>query len=429
MSSTTTKSKIGSEDISLYDGVSGTFTRKTSTGGDVTLSKLGYEVDVAIAHGDGNTTLTAINTAIAALGSLERVLVLRHGTWTISSNLTIPSNIHIILSSGATFAISAGIAVTAAGPFEIYGNLTLGAAAAFTASSNLYVIKPSSIALGAGSTFTASGTVHAGPFTLFTGTGTAVISGRGIIYGNWFVTPLTSPSTLTSGIGSLFVAVSGANVVWFKDSVGWVQIDLTDFVTTTVLASTVADYVALIGDETIAGVKTFSSFPVTPSSSPTTDYQVANKSYVDSAVAAGADPESLTIQDSTYETQTNIITYITEITAFNSAAYHDVAGAIPSGVFVIGVCTRVTETIAGPATISIGYSGNTTYWGSARSKNAASTTDLTDQNSSGPNAPMVFGHPGYAVRITANGGNFTGGAGNGKLRIAVHYIELQAPQS
>lgn len=35
------------------------------------------------------------------------------------------------------------------------------------------------------------------------------------------------------------------------------------------------------GNETIAGIKTFSSFPVTPSSSPTTNYQVANKKYVD----------------------------------------------------------------------------------------------------------------------------------------------------
>jgi len=39
--------------------------------------------------------------------------------------------------------------------------------------------------------------------------------------------------------------------------------------------------VSLTGAEPIAGVKTFSSFPVTPSSAPTTDYQVANKKYVD----------------------------------------------------------------------------------------------------------------------------------------------------
>ena len=39
--------------------------------------------------------------------------------------------------------------------------------------------------------------------------------------------------------------------------------------------------VRLSSDQTVAGVKTFSSFPVTPSSAPTTNYQVANKKYVD----------------------------------------------------------------------------------------------------------------------------------------------------
>lgn len=37
-------------------------------------------------------------------------------------------------------------------------------------------------------------------------------------------------------------------------------------------------------DETITGIKTFSSFPVTPSSLPTSDYEVANKKYADSLI-------------------------------------------------------------------------------------------------------------------------------------------------
>ena len=44
--------------------------------------------------------------------------------------------------------------------------------------------------------------------------------------------------------------------------------------------------VALTGDQTIAGVKTFSSFPVGPSTVPTTDYQFANKKYVDAGVSS-----------------------------------------------------------------------------------------------------------------------------------------------
>jgi hypothetical protein len=39
--------------------------------------------------------------------------------------------------------------------------------------------------------------------------------------------------------------------------------------------------VATAGDQNISGIKTFTNFPVTPSAYPSTDYQVANKKYVD----------------------------------------------------------------------------------------------------------------------------------------------------
>ena len=45
-----------------------------------------------------------------------------------------------------------------------------------------------------------------------------------------------------------------------------------------------AECVQLTGNQSVAGIKTFSSFPVTPSANPTTDYQVANKKYVDDNV-------------------------------------------------------------------------------------------------------------------------------------------------
>lgn len=41
------------------------------------------------------------------------------------------------------------------------------------------------------------------------------------------------------------------------------------------------NFVGVNNAQTIAGIKTFSSFPITPSTSPTTDYQVVNKKYVD----------------------------------------------------------------------------------------------------------------------------------------------------
>lgn len=55
------------------------------------------------------------------------------------------------------------------------------------------------------------------------------------------------------------------------------------------------DVVHSVGNETVSGVKTFSSLPVVPTTAPTNSGQVASKSYVDSVVGAGApDADSTT---------------------------------------------------------------------------------------------------------------------------------------
>lgn len=46
-------------------------------------------------------------------------------------------------------------------------------------------------------------------------------------------------------------------------------------------------YVALTGDQSVDGIKTFLEFPFTPPSAPTDDYQVANKKYVDDNSGSG----------------------------------------------------------------------------------------------------------------------------------------------
>ena len=79
-------------------------------------------------------------------------------------------------------------------------------------------------------------------------------------------------------------------------------------------------YVLMSGNQTIAGVKSFSSFPVTPSSAPTTDYQVSNKKYVDDLIGAWAswtptitwsggttDPTSFTVLSARYVTVGNLV--------------------------------------------------------------------------------------------------------------------------
>ncbi len=49
-----------------------------------------------------------------------------------------------------------------------------------------------------------------------------------------------------------------------------------------------SQYMKLTTDQTIAGIKTFSSIPVLPASNPTTDNQAARKAYVDALVAASS---------------------------------------------------------------------------------------------------------------------------------------------
>lgn len=85
-----------------------------------------------------------------------------------------------------------------------------------------------------------------------------------------------------------------------------------------------SNYVQKTGNETINGVKTFGSFPVTPSSAPTSDYQVANKKYVDDAIfnAGGYDDEQA--QDAVGNALTDSSTV--------DFTYDDAAGTITADV-------------------------------------------------------------------------------------------------
>ena len=78
--------------------------------------------------------------------------------------------------------------------------------------------------------------------------------------------------------------------------------------------------VSLSGAETIAGVKTFSSFSVTPSSAPTSDYQVANKKYVDDSITAGGGYTDEDAQDA--------VGGIMSGTNGTTVTYNDTAGTI-----------------------------------------------------------------------------------------------------
>lgn len=65
--------------------------------------------------------------------------------------------------------------------------------------------------------------------------------------------------------------------------------------------------VFLTGDQTVAGEKTFSTFPITPSAAPDADYEVANKKYVDDTVVytTGLGAWTEKSADTAYEAETD----------------------------------------------------------------------------------------------------------------------------
>ena len=70
---------------------------------------------------------------------------------------------------------------------------------------------------------------------------------------------------------------SGKATLKMYDGTSWIEVNLGG-------SGDDSTNVKLTGDQTIDGIKTFTSFPITPSSEPTSDYQVANKKYVDSKI-------------------------------------------------------------------------------------------------------------------------------------------------
>jgi len=99
---------------------------------------------------------------------------------------------------------------------------------------------------------------------------------------------ITETPTTIAGYGITDALVLGeTSVTAYRGDRGKTAYDHT-FLTNNPHSVTAAQVgaVALTGAETIDGVKTFTSFPVTPSASPTSNYQVANKAYVD-AIALG----------------------------------------------------------------------------------------------------------------------------------------------
>ncbi len=133
MTATITKGEIGEQDINSWDGTSTkTFTRETSTGGTLTLTRVGSEVDALVSYGGGSSfTQATITAALAAIGTTNKVsLVLRPGTWVISSNAdwSTYTNVTFKILPGASlsgaFTVTFGAEIDA-GSYQIFGSTTL----------------------------------------------------------------------------------------------------------------------------------------------------------------------------------------------------------------------------------------------------------------------------------------------------------------
>lgn len=124
----------------------------------------------------------------------------------------------------------------------------------------------------------------------------------------------------------------------------------------------------------------------------------------------------ITVTEATNEAQMQFHILEEELTGLSGATV-DTSIQIPNGAIVFNVSERVTTTITGATSFDVGVSGNTSQFGGTLGLTAGSTN-------LGVIGPTGF-YAATAIRLTANGSNFTAGA----VRIAIHYYFPQASQS
>jgi len=140
---TTNKGQISKDDLKAWDGSVSTFSRKTSSGGTGTYNIIDW-AGVDVYQGYEARTDVAISSALNAIGSTnKRAIYLDPAAWVISNDLTITSNITLRCPPGVDIQVAAG------------------------------------------KTLTIEGAIEAGPYQIFSGTGTVTISGVQIIHDQW----------------------------------------------------------------------------------------------------------------------------------------------------------------------------------------------------------------------------------------------------
>jgi hypothetical protein len=134
----------------------------------------------------GDPSYSTLAEALTTIGSNSVTLTIPAGTVAIASNTTIGSNIALRVFKGGQFNVNGGITLTINGPID------------------------------------------AGPYQIFSGTGTVTLGGVSTIYDVWYAVPPSNPEgNIAAPIGSRFIKTAGsAPLVYVKQSgtgtTGWV---------------------------------------------------------------------------------------------------------------------------------------------------------------------------------------------------------------
>lgn len=124
------------------------------------------------------------------------------------------------------------------------------------------------------------------------------------------------------------------------------------------------------------------------------------------------------------ESTNNSSTNIHQITASSGAlsgASYSFSNALPAGAIILGVTVRVTTTITGATSFSIGDGTDVDRYGATIALASGTTTTFASATAS----PLEWRSAVGNVVLTANGSNFTGGV----VRLCVHYLTGTAPTS
>ena len=194
-------------------------------------------------------------------------------------------------------------------------------------------------------------------------------------------------------------------------------------------ASATARGLITTGNQTLAGIKTFSSFPITPSSAPTTDYQTANKKYVDDSISV----ENLFDRTGTILSPHTAGDSIRDVADYNGLVVGANTGVITTGTWHASVVTPLyggtgitnnvlstltitgsfatTFTISNTTSLTLPTSGTlATLAGAETFTNkvsynglviTANTGAITSGSWAGTAIPITYGGTGQASKATA----------------------------